>query len=411
MAEKDELRTVIVKLEDYAGSLESYWAREEGYFLSGRFSHSSPNLVMRIPMCMPKRLDGSGFVDIEHWFDFYPFVVSNTSMIPSHCEKARAIAGKFETRSYNGRLLNTFTIQPPKRAPHLLVGPITMPHAIDRAVIENTLRPSAVYLHPITISDGTLVSSCFVVIRFGERIDPSLYAIKQGAALAKHDRKVISQEYEDWLLRELMRTDTCRLSLARLANTHRRSSQKFIRALADLETMLKTINDATNRKHVLTQFPGGAIYDGELYFEKQDGLKQLSDLIHKQFSDTLQAAENAKEVIRIIKCLDVDNYLTYLHLDLIQSPTFASFILRNSSSCNMLCSYTYGSLGIDDYGELLSVSPNDLAEKIWKHFLPIVLDAVVRFEQLKALQACDRSYSKKHPRATRTRVIEPNHFL
>jgi len=411
MVKKDELRTVTVKLEDYASNLDSYWAREEDYFLSGRFGQNGPNLVMRIPMQMPKRINGSGFVDVEHWSDFCPFLTNGTSMLPESCQKAKAIAGKFRVREYCGRQLNTFEIQSPKRAPHLLVGPITMSHFVEQSKLDATLLPGAVYLHSITNPDDTRVRTCYVVIRFGDRINPATFMLERSSSRAKRDRASICQEYSNWLVKELAKNDTYRPSDAQLAKSHGKSSQKFLRAVADLENMVESINKSSCIKHMLNHFPGGVTYDGEIYYEKKGGLKRLTDLVYQQFSDMIQVENNVKEVIRSVKSLDTDNHLVYLHLDLIQSQHLASFILRNASSSEYLCSYTYGNPDTGDYGELLSLPPEDLANKIWQRFHPAVLAAVIRFEQLKALQACDQEYNKKHPRATSTRRIEPAQYL
>ena len=84
--------------------------------------------------------------------------------------------------------------------------------------------------------------------------------------------------------------------------------------------------------------------------------------------------------------------------------------MRSDYSSESLCDYTCDIPELDEYGELLSLPPEELAKKIWKQFLPTVLTAVIRFEQVKALQECEENYVKKHPRATPTRRIEPSHF-
>ncbi|MBQ2638163.1 hypothetical protein IJF89_00580 [Candidatus Saccharibacteria bacterium] len=408
---KDHLKTVTVKLESYAGESRSYWAREGDYFLSGRFGRYGPNLVMRIPMQMPKRLDGSGFVDLEHWFDFCPFLINGTTKeIPSYCTTTKAIAGRFKVRDYCGRRLNTFSVQAPDRAPHLLVGPIILPRPIKSLDLDLALRSDAIYLYPNANPDGS-INACFVVIRFGERIDPITLTLNRSPARAKRDRTQICHEYHNWLAEELVKYDAFRPLDVPHTNLHRKPTQKFIRAIAELQSTVETINELSNLQHTLTLFLGGVIYNGELYYEKQNGLETLTNLIERQLSNALRAADNAREVVRIIKCLDVDNYLTYLHLELIHGPRFGAFILRSDYSSESLCDYTCDIPELDEYGELLSLPPEELAKKIWKQFLPTVLTAVIRFEQVKALQECDENYVKKHPRATPTRRIEPSHFL
>ncbi len=410
MVEKDKCKAVTVKLEEYAGSLESYWAREEDHFLSGRFSRNGPNLVMRIPMQMPKRLDGTGFVDLEHWFCFRPFIVDSAVAIPSFCEETKAIAGKFEPREYCGRVLDTFEIQPPKKAPHLLVGPITLPHPVEQSDLDVTLRLDVVYLHPIVNPDETLVRSCYVVIRFGDRIVPSNYTLERSSTRAKHDRVSVCQQYNTWLAEELTKTDFLHHLSARLLSSHRRTSRKFLDTFASLQNMVEIINEESSLNHTLTLFPGGATYDGEIYFDNQPDIDKLSGLIHKQFDDILKANENAKEVIRIFREFDADS-LAYLHLEFIHSIRFAAFILRDISSGDCLCCYAYGDASTGNYDELLSLSPEALANKIRGRFSPIMLAAATRLENLKALQRSDQLYTKNHPRATPTRPIEPTQFL